>query len=175
MLPGLHPPQGYFPLPWDLNPNIVKATAIKRIDLFKRKCDIIRLIPRAQRGACISDAVAAPWLPGATLFTPQQFQIDVSSAFQALVGNKDPGTVLRRSRAVTHVLGPAPHVTHIACASAYAGASQLLRALALRNLSVATWQSLWQARAQLHTGPLVQIARALKFLEVSRTAPFTWK
>ena len=82
------------------------------------RCRFIRSLPRRQRPALVADAMSSLWLAGCTSLGSVQLGHAVSHTFAALAGNRcTDGQIRRRSRAVGHLLGPAPHVTHAACAT----------------------------------------------------------
>ena len=105
----------------------IKMVAERRMTAFKARCTVVRRLPRQQQGIGVADAVAARWPDGGFAYNKTQIDKAVSAGFVALAGNAKPGTLQRRSRPMTHVLGPGLHYTHLGVASAYCCLRQCLR------------------------------------------------
>ena len=153
----------------------VRKVANRRLDSFRKRCSIIKILPRQQRAVGVCDAVSALWLDGCSVYNQTQIRQAASSAFLALVGKGSGGSVIRRSRAMQHALGPAPHVTHLACAMAYSCLRQLLRMFKVQRLTSLQWTQLWNDRALVFSGPVAQLMSALHWLQIEWPSPLSWK
>ena len=145
-----------------------------RLADFQDRCRFISQLPTVQRGILVSDAVASLWLPGCPIFTGSQMTKAVSAAFCALYPGR-PGTILRRSRPIGHLVGPAPHVTHLGCATLYTWLRQFLRAHFGGRLFPDVFALRWHSRSRSLLGPIRQPLLALQMLGISWVAPTTWR
>ena len=143
-----------------------KQVASRRVAAFKARCSVVRILPRQQRGIGVADAVAALWCDGGFAYTRGQTEAMVSCSFLALAGNAKPGTLIRRSRPMAHVLGPRLHLTHPGVAQAYSSIRQLLRMFASGRLKPDDWSLLWAQRAIPFAGPVLQLRRALEGFKI---------
>ncbi len=148
-----------------------KEVAARRIQRFLVRCKIVRLLPRQQRGASTADAVAALWTDGPHAYTQKQIDSAVSAGFTALAGRASDGSLNRRSRAMTHALGPGLHRTHLAVSMAYGAIRQYIRMLLLGRLASNDWHHLWAHRTTLFAGPSAQLRAALHWMSVDWEAP----
>ena len=155
--------------------NAQKPVAKRRIHTLAVRCQSIRLLPYRQRGACVADAISALWTDGPFAYTRTQIDAAVSAGFNALIGHTPAGTVVRHSRAMTHVLGPGVHRTHLAAAMAYSGLRQFIRMRLLGRLTYDDWHLCWSKRMRLFFGPVVQIRVALRWLGIQWVAPLQWE
>ena len=119
--------------------------------------------------------MASLWLPGCTPLAERQITTATSDTFVALAGNRTAGQILRRSRIMTHLLGPAPQCTHPASAIIYTWTRGLWRALATGRLPPNIWRARWPYRRTATLGPLHQPRAALKHLGIIWSAPFVFK
>ena len=144
----------------------IKMVAERRMTAFKARCTVVRRLPRQQRGIGVADAVAALWPDGGFAYNKTQIDKAVSAGFVALAGNAKPGTLQRRSRPMTHVLGPGLHYTHLGVASAYCCLRQCLRMNLAGRLKPADWALLWARRSFPFAGPTAQFCKALGSLNI---------
>ena len=148
--------------------NAPRPVAKRRLVRFVARCRIAQALPRQQRPAALSDAVASLWVPGLCIYNQRQITTAVSAGFVTLAGCRNLG---RRSRAMTHLLGPAPHVTHLALAMAYGCLRQWLRMRLSGRLTLPVLETQWMARDVLFTGPIVQLRAALHWLGILWESP----
>ena len=91
-----------------------KPVTERRIQAFIQRCKFIKMLPRHQLGICLADAISALWADGSAAYSKRQMSKAVSVGAEALMGKSSHGTSARRSRPMTHVLGPGVHRTHLA-------------------------------------------------------------
>ena len=151
---------------------IIQPTADKRISAHQARCSFIKMAPTRQRAALVSDATSSLWLAGTTALTTSHISTAVTASFLALAGNRPKGAVQLRSRNIGHLVGPAPHLTHPACALVYTWMRCLWRAMITGKLTLLVWSSRWARRNHAINGPCFQPIAAFKTLRIVWTSPF---
>lgn len=141
------------------------------------RCDLVRRLPVCQRSAAVADAMAGLWLAAGTSFSQQCFDKASSATFSAIVGETKAtqGRLLRRSRAITHLVGgPGPHVSLLPVAALLSWARQWTRMFHAGWWTEQRLEELWTARGLAAAGPLRRAADALKWLGVGWSEPLRW-
>ena len=141
-----------------------------RVAALRRRCEIIRCPPPAQRGILVSDAIQGLWLDGGTAITTSTFRQTLTITAAALRGTDAP-RYKRRARLAEHLFGPGVHRTVGSAASIYRGCLQLTRLLAKGLASRGTIEKLWRSRPSC-AGPFYAFQNALTALHITWTSPF---
>ena len=84
----------------------------------------------------------------------------------SLMGNASPGRVVRRSRDLTHLLGPGAHRTHLPCAAVYTAIRMFYRVVLANIVPLDVWCRLWTQRHRHKFGPFVLLDRACQALGI---------
>eukprot|EP00959_Pyramimonas_sp_CCMP1952_P268269 5609438-Pyramimonas_sp.AAC.1 len=69
------------------------------------------------------------------------------------MGKAKAGTTLRRSRPLTHILGPGMHRTHLACAAIFTTIRMYYHVVLANIVPADVWAALWHQRERLQFGP----------------------
>ena len=129
-------------------------------------------MPTEQRAALVSGATSSLWFAGTIALTTSHLRSAVSATFLALEGNRSKGAVQLRSRNVGYLVGPAPDLTHPACALIYAWMRCLWRALLSGRLAPNKWRPRWIRRNDTINGPRFQPIAAFMSFRINWESPF---
>ena len=91
----------------------------------------------------------------------------ISVAAGALIGPARTGATVRRSRPMTHVLGPGLHRTHFPCVVIYTTIRLFYHLVLSGIIPMPLWDMLWRHRDRIHFGPFLAMGRACDLLGIT--------
>ena len=147
-----------------------RPAAGKRRTMHATRCQLVRCLPRCQRGAATVDCNSQLWLSAGSHYSVDAYKTWVRDSAEALCGRATG--FARASRAIIHLIGPALHMTHPAAAAIYCCVKQVVRMRMRRILTVDDWNNMWQARSSNKCGLPCQFLSALRFLGAEWADPF---
>ena len=129
------------------------------------------ILPVAQRGMAVSDAVQGLWFEAGNAYTQHQFDL-MTTRLAATLRGSTHSRYLRRSRLGEHIFGPGEHRTHPATALVYRWFHHATRMIALNKLSLAAFTAAWHARGSA-LGPFKAVRVALTALQITWVSPLS--
>ena len=148
--------------------NACRPAAAKRISMYCKRANLIRLTHFTQRSALLADACAALWLDAGTWLTKTQVGKLVTCGAVAQFSMGHSGATMNGSRAMLHATGPGLHYTHAGAASIYSAVRQSIRMRRRAIWSHDDWARIYNTRCNAVGG----IARTLH--QVAKTLGADW-